>query len=338
MLKQIIIIFYPFFIYLINFFLTKKNLLPNYSGDSHQKFFNKNKIQLSGGIFLIPIFFVITFDQSIILTISILSIFLLGLFSDIGFFSSAKLRFLIQSIIIFLFLSNSNTLLTSVRIDFFDLILENYFISLFFTFFCLMILINGTNFIDGLNGLVLTYYLIITFIIFNLKLFEHSFLNNLNIILIIIIFIYLILFNIFNKLYIGDSGSYLIGFLFGYFFLQIYESNQLLSPYFVALLLWYPAFEILFSIIRKIKFKKSPFKPDNKHFHHLLFLYIYKKFKINNNLSNNLTALVIILYNTLVFYIAVQNIYHTALQVSLLAFNASVYLILYLKLNKFQKL
>jgi UDP-N-acetylmuramyl pentapeptide phosphotransferase/UDP-N-acetylglucosamine-1-phosphate transferase len=338
MLKTIIIIFYPFLIYLVNFFLTKKNLLPNYSGDNHQKFFNKNKIQLSGGIFLLPIFFIIAYDYSIVLIISIFSIFLLGLFSDIGFISSAKLRFLIQSVIIFLFLFNSDSTLTSVRIDMFDLMLENYLFSLFFTLFCLMILINGTNFIDGLNGLALTYYLMIIFIIFSLKLFEYSFLNNLDVILIMIIFIYLILFNIFNQLYIGDSGSYLIGFLFGYFLLQIYENNHLFSPYFVALLFWYPAFEILFSMIRKIKFKKSPFKPDNKHFHHLLFLYVHKKFKFNNNLSNNLSALIIIFYNALIFLVAVQNIQHTALQVSLLSFNTSIYLILYLKLNQSQKL
>ena len=338
MLNTIIIIFYPFLIYLVNFFLTKKNLLPNYSGDNHQKFFNKNKIQLSGGIFLLPIFFIIIYDYSIILIISIFSIFLLGLLSDIGFFSSAKLRFIIQSVIIFLFLLYSDSTLSSVRIGIFDLMLENYLFSLFFTLFCLMILINGTNFIDGLNGLVLTYYLMIIFIIFNLKLFEYSFLNNLYFILIIIIFIYLILFNIFNQLYIGDSGSYLIGFLFGYFLLQIYENNQFLSPYFIALLLWYPAFEILFSIIRKIKYRKSPFKPDNKHFHHLLFLYIYKKFKFKNNLSNNLSTLIIIFYNALIFLVSIQNIQHTALQVSLFSFNVSIYIILYLKLNQFQKL
>ena len=338
MLNTIIIIFYPFLIYLVNFFLTKKNLLPNYSGDNHQKFFNKNKTQLSGGIFLLPIFFVITYDYSIVLIISIFSIFLLGLFSDIGFFSSAKLRFIIQSVIIFLFLLYTDSTLSSVRIGIFDLMLENYLFSLFFTLFCLMILINGTNFIDGLNGLVLTYYLMIIFIIFNLKLFEFSFLNNLDVILIMMIFIYLILFNIFNQLYIGDSGSYLIGFLFGYFLLQIYENNQFLSPYFIALLLWYPAFEILFSIIRKIKFRKSPFKPDNKHFHHLLFLYIYKKFKFKNNLSNNLSTLIIIFYNALIFLVSIQNIQHTALQVSLLSFNVSIYIILYIKLNQFQKL
>ncbi len=334
MFKTILIILYPFFIYMINFFLTKKNLLPNYSGDNHQKFFNKNKIQLSGGIFLIPIFFLLTYDYSVILTISLFSIFLLGLFSDIGFFSSAKLRFLSQSIIIFLFLFYSNYTLTSVRIDVFDLMLENYLFSLFFTLFCLMILINGTNFIDGLNGLVLCYYFMIVLVVFHLRLFEYSFLSNLDITLIMMIFVYLILFNIFNQLFLGDSGSYLIGFLFGILLLQIYENNQLLSPYFIALLLWYPAFEILFSIIRKIKFRKSPFKPDNKHFHHLLFLYIYKKFNFKNNLSNCLSALTIILYNAIIFLIAIQNIQHTSLQVTLFALNVSIYIILYLKLNQ----
>ncbi len=334
MFKTILIILYPFFIYMINFFLTKKNLLPNYSGDNHQKFFNKNKIQLSGGIFLIPIFFLLTYDYSVILTISLFSIFLLGLFSDIGFFSSAKLRFLSQSIIIFLFLFYSNYTLTSVRIDVFDLMLENYLFSLFFTLFCLMILINGTNFIDGLNGLVLCYYFMIVLVVFHLRLFEYSFLSNLDITLIMMIFVYLILFNIFNQLFLGDSGSYLIGFLFGILLLQIYENNQLLSPYFIALLLWYPAFEILFSIIRKIKFRKSPFKPDNKHFHHLLFLYIYKKFNFKNNLSNCLSALTIILYNVIIFLIAIQNIQHTSLQVTLFALNVSIYIILYLKLNQ----
>ena len=338
MLKTIIITLYPFFIYLVNLLLTKKNLLPNYSGDNHQKFFNKNKIQLSGGIFLLPIFFVISYDHSIILILSIFFIFLLGLSSDVGIFSSAKLRLLIQSVIILLFLFYSKTTLTSVRIDVLDLMLENYWFSLFFTLICLMILTNGTNFIDGLNGLVLTYYLVIIFIIFNLNLFEYSFLNNSDVVLMLVIFIYLILFNFFNQLYIGDSGSYIIGFLFGYFLLQIYENNHLFSPYFVALLFWYPAFEILFSMIRKIKFKKSPFKPDNKHFHHLLFLYVHKKFKFNNNLSNNLSALIIILYNSLIFLIAIQNIYHTGLQVTLLSFNAAIYLILYFKFTQFKKL
>ncbi len=330
----IIIISYPLIIYLINSFLTKKNLIPNYSGDEHQRFFEKDNIQLSGGIFIIPILLMITFNYSLLLTITIISIFLLGLFSDIGFFSSAKYRFLVQAIIILLFIIFSETKLTSVRIETFDLMLENNLFNLFFTLFCLMILINGTNFIDGLNGLVLSYYLSILIIIFNLGLFEYSVLSNDDIFLIIIIFIYLILFNIFNQLYIGDSGSYLIGFVIGYFMIQIYENELLFSPYFIALLLWYPAFEILFSILRKIIYKKSPFTADNKHFHHLLFLHLSKKYELSNNFSNNLCSFLIILFNIIIFYIATFNIYYTALHVSLFIFNISVYLFVYLKLYK----
>ncbi len=333
MLKSIIIIFYPILIFLINYLLTKKNLIPNYSGDEHQKFFEKDKIQLSGGIFLIPIFVLISFQYSFILAATIICIFLLGLLSDINFFSSAKYRFLTQSMIILFFIFFSETKLTSVRIDVIDIMLENNLFSSFFTLFCLMILINGTNFIDGLNGLVLSYYLVVVFIIFNLGLFELSVLNNFDIYLIMIVLSYLILFNIFNQLYIGDSGSYLIGFYIGYFLIQIYENSQIFSPYFIVLLLWYPAFEILFSIIRKIISKKSPFEPDNKHIHHLLFLYVNKKYKFSNNTSNNLCSLVIIFYNTLIFYISMHNIYYTGLHASLIILNVIIYLLAYLKLK-----
>ena len=92
MLKTIIIIFYPIIIFLINYLLTKKNLIPNYSGDDHQKFFEKDKIQLSGGIFLIPIFVLISFEYSLILAVTIISIFLLGLLSDINFFFFRKIQ------------------------------------------------------------------------------------------------------------------------------------------------------------------------------------------------------------------------------------------------------
>jgi len=332
-----VILFYPILIYLVNFFSNKKNLIPNFSGDNHQKFFKKNNTQLTGGILLIPIFFLITFDYSIVLSIILILIFLLGLSSDIGYFSSAKLRLLIQSIIILYFLISTETILTSVRIEKFDLLLDNYWFSLFFTLMCFMILTNGTNFIDGLNGLVLTYSLLVILIIVYLRLFEFSFLSHKDMITIIIVFSYLVLFNYFNKLYVGDSGSYLIGFLLGYILLQIYESNPYFSPYFIALLLWYPVFEILFSIIRKIRINISPLKPDNRHLHHLLFLYLEKKFKFKTNTTNNLTSILIIVYNLLIFLIAIQDIYSSSLHVLLFTLNIFIYLMFYSKLNYLKK-
>ena len=71
---------------------------------------------------------------------------------------------------------------------------------------------NGTNFIDGLNGLVILYFLIIILILnlsgINFELNKNNFFID-NILPILII---LLILNIFNKIYLGDSGSYLIGF------------------------------------------------------------------------------------------------------------------------------
>ena len=41
-------------------------------------------------------------------------------------------------------------------------------------------------------------------------------------------------------------------------------------------LLWYPAYETLFSIIRKVLTKKSALSPDNLHLHQLIYIYLKK--------------------------------------------------------------
>ena len=132
---------------------------------------------------------------------------------------------------------------------------------------------NGTNFIDGLNGLVINYYLLILILIFNMEVITETMNIRELILSYIIILIYLLLFNFLNKLYLGDSGSYLLGVSIGSLLIFIYKEISFISPFFVVLLLWYPCFENLFSIIRK-RFNLSPLNADNKHLHHLLFHYI----------------------------------------------------------------
>ena len=332
-----LIILSPILIYLTNSFFLKKKLIPNFSGSKHQRFFNSKNVPLSGGVFLFIISSFIFINEPIVLKSCILLIFLIGFFSDINFLSSVKLRFFFQSIIIFYFIFYTQSNIQSVRINFIDIYLQNFWISCLFTSFCLMILINGTNFIDGLNGLVISYFLVILFILFRIDLINLFFFNNLNLILFIVIFISLLFLNFYNKLYMGDSGSYLIGFLIGYFLISVYLIHSLISPYFIALLLWYPAYEILFSIVRKIKTNKSPFKPDNNHLHHLLFFYIEKKFAIKKNISNNISSIIIIFYNFIIFNISIINIYFSYYQIVLIIFNIIVYSITYSKLLQYKK-
>ncbi len=265
-------------------------------------------------------------------------IFFLGIMSDIKIFNSPIKRLFFQIFVILTFISFSEIGITSTRIDFIDYLLMNKMINVLFTTFCILIVINGSNFIDGLNGLVTGYYLIIITLLLNYELnldlyFQSNLLVNFVIVLII-----LLLLNFLNKVFLGDNGSYLIGFFFSIYLIKVHQVNSSISPYFIILLLWYPCFENLFSIIRKKITKVSATNPDNSHLHQLFFQFILKKYKVKNKLTaNNLTSLIINTYHLLIFYAGFQSINLTNVQLYLLGINLTVYICLYIFLNKFNE-
>ena len=205
-------------------------------------------------------------------------------------------------------------------------------INIIFTTFCVLIVINGSNFIDGLNGLVIGYYLIILTILFNSDLnidlyFESNMLINFAVVLTI-----LLVANFFNKVFLGDNGSYLIGFLFSIYLIRIHQINTGISPYFIILLLWYPCFEILFSIVRKINFNRSPLRPDNKHLHQVLFIFIKKITKRKKLDPNTISANIINLYNLIILYLGSLDIYNSQYQIFLILVNLIFYVFTYLRI------
>ena len=327
-----------FLILIINIIIKKKKLLPNYTGNIHQRFVGKEVVPLSGGIFIFGVFLIIFYKDYTFFCIALSLIFLLGFFSDIKFLSSPKYRLLFQVIIIFLFVYFSNLQIYPTRVLFLDAALENIWISYFFSTFCILVAINGTNFIDGLNGLVLGYYLIISVIIFKLGLSIQSDVLHNQIIFLIIFLTFLFLLNLLNQFYIGDSGAYSLGFIFSFILISIYLFNKNISPFFIVLLLWYPCFENLFSIVRKHKFNKSPISPDEKHLHQLLFFFISKKLKHKNIYLNNLSSCLINFYNLIIFSFGLIYMHHTQYQIMLILFNIIFYTLIYLRLLNFKYL
>ena len=255
------IIFSTFLSFFLYYFFNKKNfLLDQISTSKHKQLTSKNssnKVILCGGIivFINSLFF---FDNQLYI-IKIFSFFILiiGVLSDINKFNSPKFRIISQFFIVLVFLLlNKNLIISDLRIDFLNNYLEVELISIFFTVFCLLILINGSNFLDGLNTLVTGYYILvlITIVIVSIE-FNLNF--NPNVCYLIIFLSIIFLLNFFNKIYLGDAGSYLISFLTAYFLLDFFTNNDSISPYFICLLLWYPAFENLFSILRRFFLKKK---------------------------------------------------------------------------------
>ena len=321
---------------LINFFLKKKNILSNTTGQLHQIYNQEYQVPLSGGLFIFGYFCYYQEYFDLILIFYILMFFLLGLFTDLNIIKSPIYRFLFQILLLIFFIAHLEIVINDVRIEWINSFLGNYYFNTFFVLFCFLVLINGSNFIDGNNGISLGYFLIIFISIFNLIEKDLIFYEEIFIFSFIVILFILLIFNLFNQFYLGDNGVYLLSLFSGYILIDIFSQNQSISPYFIVNIFWYPAFEILFSLIRKIKSKYSPLMPDTTHLHQLLFFYYLKKIDLSKSFLNSMTGLSINLYNGVIIYFATMNVSNTKIQITFLFLSLIIYLIIYFVLNRFK--
>jgi len=159
-------------------------------------------------------------------------------------------------------------------------------IPLFFICLCFLFIINGSNLIDGFNGLLGIHSLIIFLILFFINLLNG---NDIRYILLYISLITLV-FIVFNfpkaKIFLGDSGAYLVGTLIVISSIITNNLNPSISSFFFCIMLFYLFFEVFFSFFRKIFVARaSPFLPDSKHLHMLFYKFLLKtnKDKISSN-------------------------------------------------------
>ena len=329
-----VIFFTLLFTLIVNFFLKKAEILLDKKYSSHKNLTGNEEVPLSGGIVFLSsilIFYQTEFYQ---FKIVLSAIFLVGIISDINLISSPLKRIIIQLFIVSIFLYMDPTYIYSVRIEMIDYYLQNSYLGYFFSLFCFTILINGSNFMDGINILVIGYFLIVMSIMvylsnnFNLELDFHLVKTVLLVLSIIFVF------NFFGKLFLGDSGVYTISFVIGYILINFSNDNHIVSPYFVACMLWYPAYENLFSIIRKKFNKKSVTEPDKTHLHQLLYIFIRNKFSYPVKTINTLTGLIIILFNLLILIVGAKYFNDTQKLIILILLSVVFYNYTYYYLKK----
>ena len=177
-------------------------------------------------------------------------------------------------------------------LEFLNLWLENNIFQICFVLLCFLFVVNGANLVDGFNGLLAIHFLIINFIFLLISTINQN--EN----MIFILFAQIIIvssFLIFNfpkaKIFLGDSGSYLLGVLIVLNTINTYELNPQISPFFFASVLFYLFYEVFFSFIRKAILKKSPLHPDELHLHMLLYKWFSNSKK--KETSNYLTSVLI---------------------------------------------
>ena len=177
---------------------------------------------------------------------------------------SANLKFLIILFIIIInLLFDKSIIINKVYLTFFNEFNLGFF-AYIWTAICFLLFINALNMFDGINLQTAIYSSFICLLfIFN------SFLSNFFLIILFSLIIFCLL-NLKNKSFMGDSGTYLLSYLFSYFFIRSYNEFSLFYADEIVLIMLIPGLDLMRLFIIRILKKKHPFSPDKQHLHHYL--------------------------------------------------------------------
>ncbi len=160
-----------------------------------------------------------------------------------------------------------------------------YVITFVATVLVVVTIINTINLLDGIDGLaaIIAINIFATFGLIFYMLNNHFFCL-LSVMCIALLLAYLRYnFSEKNKIFMGDTGSLIIGLLVGLFtvkFLSLKRVDLLNMPFDIdkapliaVLVLMVPLFDTLRVFTIRLLNKKSPFEADRKHIHHLIIDY-----------------------------------------------------------------
>ena len=179
-----------------------------------------------------------------------------------------------------------------------------YIASFLLTVLTMLVITNAYNLIDGIDGLAALTGLLVSIIFFVFFFLQ----NDLNFAIILAAIIgALIAFLRYNwhpaQIFMGDTGSLVIGFLLSIIAVQFVETDfkiesqwfQIKTPTLAMAILIIPLQDLLRVFIVRLAQKKSPFSGDRNHLHHLL---------MDKGLSQIQTSLILLLFNLVVIVAA----------------------------------
>lgn len=155
----------------------------------------------------------------------------------------------------------------------------SYILSLF----VFVVIVNAMNLIDGIDGLASglgILYSLFFGIYFHLVGHNDLAITAFAMVGSLVVFFIYNVFSNKNKIFMGDSGSLLLGYVFNVFIFSFCEMNakgvtpekyqMIAAPAVAFTILIVPLFDTLRVMITRIKKGFSPFKADRNHIHHLM--------------------------------------------------------------------
>lgn len=166
----------------------------------------------------------------------------------------------------------------------------NYFFSVLITLFVIIAIINCFNLIDGIDGLCAGIAIMASVVLgiwfFLTKNYEFVLLSSV-ITGSLIAYFYFNVFSKKNKMFMGDTGSLIIGFFMAVLAIKFNEHNVGLNSIYAIKsapavsigILFVPLFDTLRVFAIRIYRNSSPFKADRGHVHHKLLKLVKTHFQ-----------------------------------------------------------
>lgn len=220
-----------------------------------------------------------------------------------------------------------------------DWLLKYTFISVVFTSFAVGGVANAINIIDGFNGLASTMS-ILAFTGFALIAWSvgDETLAGVTIIFAACLWGFFWVNWPFGKLFLGDGGSYFVGFALAWVAILLIERNDSVSPFAALLVCIHPVSEVLLSIFRRKIKNMNPGHPDRLHFHSIVKQrYVRRWFgNLSFELRNSITGVLVgfmTLTAILIASLVNQNSFLSLLAVIVLAMG---YVAIYARMVRFK--
>ena len=279
------ILLYSIISFFIFFLVSKISYQLNLVDVNNERKIHFKPTAFTGGLALsfIYIFSILLFDVVGEKINSILPIaFLFGIIGFVDDTHNLKVneKIVLQVCLIIFFIILKNFNLNQIgNYEYFTLELNSFAIP--FTLISIIILINSANYFDGLDGTLCFLMISIIGILFFLTDNENT---RLFLITILIPLIFFLLFNFAKislpKLFLGNSGSLLLGFILAFTLIYV-ENNNEIHPILIAWSIAIFVYEFLSINLIRYNNKKKIFKPGLDHFHHLLLKRYKSLFLVN---------------------------------------------------------
>lgn len=123
----------------------------------------------------------------------------------------------------------------------------------------------------------------------------------------------------FGRIFLGDSGAYMLGFLLAELAILLVFRNPQVSPWCALLVAVHPVWETLFSIYRRARSGlRTISQPDTRHLHQLLLRQVIEKFDLglgvrDRVVKNSLASTLIVVPNLICFVLAITFYSNAAL-------------------------